>query len=213
MKNDVRCVTSISNGQFRDSRFLRCACGCSGPFRKFSYSYEDGTQSRLISCKECSRTAEIEGDSLDELAAVWNDMNKGTIQLVYSLDEVPKTITIYSKCQEDVESLLKEELFQRIRVHRMTVPELEEIAKCKRIADDADMIVRGYAFTWLNDHDIEVVSLDNISHKLWMHSDGQVYENRFPVIEMEIIKDIWAKNAKFMEPFSEEGRFFPDNST
>ncbi|MBO6205264.1 MAG: hypothetical protein J6O13_17215 [Selenomonas sp.] len=68
----------------------------------------------------------------------------------------------------------------------------------KEIADKADMIVSGYAFTRENEK-IRVLNLDCPPKALVLDKEGQMLETNMDDIEMEIVMDIYRRNKKYME--------------
>lgn len=70
--------------------------------------------------------------------------------------------------------------------------------KIKEIADKADMIVNGYAFTRENDQ-IRILNLNNIDKALVISEDGKVLETTMDNIEIRIVLDYWNSDREFME--------------
>ena len=60
--------------------------------------------------------------------------------------------------------------------------------KIKEIADKADMIVNGYAFTRENDQ-----------IRILISADGKVLETTMDDIEIRIVLDYWNSDREFME--------------
>jgi len=60
--------------------------------------------------------------------------------------------------------------------------------KIKEIADKADMIVNGYAFTRENDQ-IRILNLNNLDKALVISEDGKVLETTMDDIEIRIYVD------------------------
>lgn len=67
----------------------------------------------------------------------------------------------------------------------------------KNIADKADMIVNGYAFTKEGDY-IRVLNLNCINHAAVIYN-GQVIETNMDDIEKQIVLDYFKANREFME--------------
>ena len=65
--------------------------------------------------------------------------------------------------------------------------------KIREIADKADMIVNGYAFTRENDH------MNNLDKALVISEDGKVLETTMDDIEIRIVLDYWDSDREFME--------------
>lgn len=67
-----------------------------------------------------------------------------------------------------------------------------------QIADDADMIINGYAFT-REDENIKVLNLNNPIKSVFMNFEGKVLETSMDDIEIDIVKDYLENNREFME--------------
>ena len=72
----------------------------------------------------------------------------------------------------------------------------DEFAEIKEIADRADMIVNGFAFTKDGEY-IRVVNLDNRRHTATI-LDDEIIETDMDPIEAQIIVDYYKNNKKFM---------------
>lgn len=70
--------------------------------------------------------------------------------------------------------------------------------KIREIADKADMIVNGYAFTRENGQ-IRVLNLNNLDKALVLSEDGKVLETTMDDIEIRIVLDYWNSDREFME--------------
>ncbi len=70
--------------------------------------------------------------------------------------------------------------------------------KIREIADRADMIVNGYAFTRENGQ-IRVLNLNNLDKALVLSEDGRVLQTTMDDIEIRIVLDYWDNDRKFME--------------
>lgn len=70
--------------------------------------------------------------------------------------------------------------------------------KIKEIADKADMIVNGYAFTRENDQ-IRILNLNNLDKALVISEDGKVLETTMDDIEIRMVLDYWNSDREFME--------------
>ena len=70
--------------------------------------------------------------------------------------------------------------------------------KIKEIADKADMIVNGYAFTRENNQ-ISILNLNNLEKALVISEDGKVLETTMDDIEIRIGLDYWNSDCEFME--------------
>lgn len=72
------------------------------------------------------------------------------------------------------------------------------MSKIKEIADRADMIVDGYAFTRENGQ-IRILNLNDPEKALVISEDGQVLETTMDDIEIRIVLDYWEDDREFME--------------
>ena len=70
--------------------------------------------------------------------------------------------------------------------------------KIKEIADKADMIVNGYAFTRENNQ-IRILNLNNLEKALVISEDGKVLETTMDDIDIRIVLDYWNSDCEFME--------------
>ena len=70
--------------------------------------------------------------------------------------------------------------------------------KIKEIADRADMIVNGYAFTRDNGQ-IRILNLNNIEKAMVISENGEVMGTTMDDIEIRIVLDYWEENREFME--------------
>lgn len=68
----------------------------------------------------------------------------------------------------------------------------------KQIADDAAMIVKGYAFSY-KDNFISVLNLNNPSRAMLISKDGEIIESNTDEIEEALILKIWNEDKEFME--------------
>ena len=71
-------------------------------------------------------------------------------------------------------------------------------AKIREIADKADMIIRGYAFT-REDALIRILNLNDRESSMVITSDGTMGETNMDEIEQALVLDIWQKDSKYME--------------
>ena len=65
------------------------------------------------------------------------------------------------------------------------------------VADNADMIVNGYAYTKERDF-IKVLNLNNIEKAVVINKVGEVLETSMDDIEIQIVKTYWDKNKELM---------------
>ena len=68
----------------------------------------------------------------------------------------------------------------------------------KTIADNADLIINGYAFTKSGDY-IRVLNLNCLNRALVFDYNQEVIETSMDDIEVAIARDYLEKNRKFME--------------
>ncbi len=67
----------------------------------------------------------------------------------------------------------------------------------KDVADKADMIINGYAFTKDNDY-IRVLNLNHTNRAAVIYKD-EIVETNMDDIEEQIVSDYYKKNRKYME--------------
>lgn len=67
----------------------------------------------------------------------------------------------------------------------------------KEIADNADMIINGYAFTKEGDY-IRVLNLNCVNHAAVILND-RIVETNMDDIEKQIVLDYYKENKQFME--------------
>lgn len=68
----------------------------------------------------------------------------------------------------------------------------------KKIAESADMIVCGYAFTRKNGN-ISVFNLNNAWGAMVISPDGVMLETNMPPVEQTLVLNYWKKNAFLLE--------------
>ena len=68
----------------------------------------------------------------------------------------------------------------------------------KEVADKADMIVSGYAFTKDGDM-VRILNLSAPSRAAVLDKNGDMVETNMDDIEMEIVTDIYRRNKKYLE--------------
>lgn len=66
------------------------------------------------------------------------------------------------------------------------------------IADAADMIVNGYAFT-KDGENIRVLNLNNPKKAAYLNKNGDVLETSMDDIELDIVSEYYQKNRECME--------------
>ena len=70
----------------------------------------------------------------------------------------------------------------------------------KEIADAADMIVNGYAFTKC-DSGYRVLNLNNPKKSIVISPEGEALETTMDDIEISIVSDYFKKNKQYLEDF------------
>ncbi len=70
--------------------------------------------------------------------------------------------------------------------------------KIKQIADNADMIVRGYAFTREGDL-IRVFNTNDGLSATVITADGTMVESNMDEMEQALVQSIWQRDSKYME--------------
>ncbi len=68
----------------------------------------------------------------------------------------------------------------------------------KQVADDADVIVNGYAYK-LTDNIIHVFNLNNPGLSAVLDLDGNLLETNMSDIEIGIVERIYTQNKEFIE--------------
>ena len=67
----------------------------------------------------------------------------------------------------------------------------------REIADKADMIIRGYAFTRDGDL-IRVFNLNDRESSMVITPEGVMVETNMDEIEQALVMDIWSRDSKYM---------------
>ena len=70
--------------------------------------------------------------------------------------------------------------------------------RIKEIADAADMVVKGYAFTRKGNF-VHVFNTNDGASAMVISSDGTMLETNMDDIEQALVQDIWSRDAKYME--------------
>lgn len=110
-------VTNVSYGIKAREGYNRCACG--NPNLMIScHTYKDGTKGYIVSCFECGRRLDIDGTE-DDLKREWNKYNADAGKISFRISNVPDTITIYAKPEDNINELAKKALFSKIRIERI----------------------------------------------------------------------------------------------
>ncbi len=71
-------------------------------------------------------------------------------------------------------------------------------AKLKQIADDADVIVNGYAYKRIGGN-VSVLNLNNPDKAALMQPNGEVLETSMDDIELSIVRSYLQRSLKYME--------------
>lgn len=71
--------------------------------------------------------------------------------------------------------------------------------KIREIADKADMIIKGYAFTRNDEGLIQVIYLADSASSMIITADGERVATNMDEIEQALVLDIWKKDSKYME--------------
>lgn len=67
-----------------------------------------------------------------------------------------------------------------------------------KVADEADLIVNGYAFTKCEEG-YRILNLNRPDQAVVLSEDGETLETTMDDIEIQIVKDYYKKNKKFLE--------------
>ena len=70
--------------------------------------------------------------------------------------------------------------------------------RIKEIADSADMIIKGYAFTKSGEF-IRVLNLNDGESSMVIMPDGTMVESNMDEIEQALVQSIWQRDSKYME--------------
>lgn len=70
--------------------------------------------------------------------------------------------------------------------------------RAKKIADGADMIINGYAFTKAADL-VRIININNLKNACVINSNDEIIETTMSDIEMQIVLDFYKKDKKYME--------------
>ena len=70
--------------------------------------------------------------------------------------------------------------------------------RIKEIADSADMVVGGYAFT-KKDGRVAVLNINNPEYAMVISLDGKMLETNMEPIEQAFVMRIWEKNSSLLE--------------
>lgn len=73
------------------------------------------------------------------------------------------------------------------------------IAEIERIAEDANFIVSGYAFTKRDDGFISILNLEHPDCAMVVNKQGELIETNMDPIEQTIVLNLCKKNLQFME--------------
>ena len=73
----------------------------------------------------------------------------------------------------------------------------------RKVADEADMIVNGYAFTQ-NKEGCRILNLNRPDKATVLSKDGEVLETSMDDIEIQIVKSYLERNRNFMEEWDAE---------
>lgn len=67
-----------------------------------------------------------------------------------------------------------------------------------KVADEADLIVNGYAFTKCEEG-YRILNLNRPDQAVVLSEDGETLETTMDDIQIQIVKDYYKKNKKFLE--------------
>ncbi len=68
----------------------------------------------------------------------------------------------------------------------------------KHIIETADMVVNGFAFSIMKDGNVTAVYLRGENHASIMDSKGEVIETNMDDVELDIMKQYWMRNSKYV---------------
>ena len=70
--------------------------------------------------------------------------------------------------------------------------------KIQKIAEDADLIVKGYAFKRKGDF-VHIFNMNDGCSAMVIDRDGTMIETNMDEIQQVIVKNIWDRDSKYME--------------
>ncbi len=70
--------------------------------------------------------------------------------------------------------------------------------KMMEIADKADMIIKGYAFT-KDEGNVRIFNLNDGKSAMVISLDGTMIETNMDEMEQALVLNIWEKDSKYME--------------
>ena len=70
--------------------------------------------------------------------------------------------------------------------------------KIRKIADEADMIIKGYAFTKKGNF-IHIFNTNDGISAMVITADGTMIESNMNEIEQALVQKIWHRDSKYME--------------
>jgi hypothetical protein len=71
--------------------------------------------------------------------------------------------------------------------------------RLRSVADGADIVVGGYAFTRTPEGNVRVLNLNIPTHAAVLAGDGAVLETNMDDIELAVVGDYFAANRQFIE--------------
>ncbi|MBR1642145.1 MAG: hypothetical protein IJ683_07475 [Butyrivibrio sp.] len=71
--------------------------------------------------------------------------------------------------------------------------------KLQAVADNAKMIVNGYAFTCREDGFVSILNLGHPDCAMVVNREGEIIETNMDQIEQKIVLDLCRRNLQFME--------------
>ena len=69
----------------------------------------------------------------------------------------------------------------------------------QRIADEADFIVNGYAFTKLENNMIDILNLEHPDCAMVISKEGELISTNMEAIEQKVVFDLYKRNMQFFE--------------
>lgn len=72
-------------------------------------------------------------------------------------------------------------------------------AELNRIARDAAFIVKGYAFSILDDQFVSILNLEHPESAMVVNRDGEMIETNMDPVEQQIVLSLCKKNLQFLE--------------
>lgn len=186
----------------------RCACGNPDNFMAYKKIYTDDTIEYQIRCEKCRRYVSVIGN-IETAIKSFNEMNDGAIPIRFSVESAPQMITIFSKSEDDVDTLVEKELSKCVKLRRLTEGDFWALLHRQEIIMEAEIVINNYAFIRKGEK-VKAVDLERIHYGAYCDSyvemllDGQILSTSRTMIAPEPAQKIWRKFRKINLELLEE---------